>query len=61
MYLWDCITKENQERITKRYKERFGIELVPPTKDKRAVQCEVKLESLEEIDKIMRQKPGRVI
>jgi len=61
MYLWNCITKENQERIAKRYKERFGIELVPPTKDKRAIRCETKIESLEEIDKLMRKVPGSEI
>ena len=43
------------------YKKLTGKKWVTPERDKRGIQCEAKLESLEEIDKQMRDKPNYVI
>ena len=40
------------------YKQFMGKKWENPTKGERAIKCEPKLENLEEIDKLMRQKPG---
>jgi len=40
------------------YKKVKGKKWVPPVKDKRGIRCETKIESPEEIAKIMKQKPG---
>lgn len=43
------------------YRKFTGKKWVPPKKDKRTIHCETKIEDLQEIDKLMRQKPqGRM-
>ena len=56
--LWHCLSKENQRKLARFYEQQFGRKLTPPSRDKRAIHLEAKLESLEEIDRLMR-KPGR--
>jgi len=56
--VWDNLTKEKKEKLAKRYKKRFGKEFIPPGSDKPAIHIESKIESTEEIEKLMRQKPS---
>ena len=59
--VWDNLTKEKKEKLAKCYKKWFGKEFIPPGSDKPAIHIEPKIESTEEIDKLMRQKPqGRM-
>jgi hypothetical protein len=58
--LWKMLSKENQDLLITRYSEWFGIEFIPPGTDTRGIQLDTKIESLEEIDKLMRQKPNPV-
>ena len=56
--LWDYLSKENKEKLALLYEYLSGVKFIPPERGDRAIQCEPKIESLEEIDKLMRQKPG---
>ena len=56
--LYFLLSEEKKEEWAKRYKKRFGKEFIPPTKDKRAIECETKIEDTTEIARIMEQKPG---
>jgi len=38
--------------------QQHGIVISEPTRDERGIQLEAKIEDLEEIDKLMRQKPS---
>ena len=40
------------------YRRLIGKEWVPPGKEERGITCETKLEDIEEIDRLMRQKPN---
>ena len=51
MKLWHCLSKENQGKLAQAYKELTGKEFIPPGKA-------VHIESLEEIDKLMREVPN---
>jgi len=57
MELWFCLSEENKGKLARLYEELSGMKLVPPNREKRAIQCEVKIEDLEQIDKIMRKVP----
>lgn len=59
--LWQILKPEQKVELARLYRELAGFELIPPDSPGQAVRCEPKLESLEEIDKIMRQPPKRVI
>jgi len=60
--LYPLLSEEKREEWAKRFKKRFGKDFIPPKqpiqKDKQAIICETKMESIEEIDKFMRQKPN---
>jgi len=61
--LYFLLSEEKREEWAKRYNKRFGVEFIPPKRPEWewAIQCETKIEDLEEIDKLMRQKPhGRM-
>jgi len=58
---WESLSESGKPKWAELYKQFKGKKWVPPAQDKRAIECETKIESLEEIDKLMRQKPGRVI
>ena len=57
MELWFSLSEENKSKLARYYEQHFGMKLVPPGREKRAIQCEVKIEDLEEIDRIMRKVP----
>ena len=56
--LWQILKPEDKLKLARLYQELAGFEFVPPDHPDQAVCSEGKLESLEEIDRIMR-KPGR--
>ena len=59
--VWDNLIKEKKEKLAKRYKKRFCKEFIPPGSKKQTIEIQGKLESIQEIDKLMRQKPhGRM-
>jgi len=59
--LWELLSERGKANWAELYKQLTGRKWEEPSSDKRAIQCEPKLESLEEIDKLMRQKPhGRM-
>lgn len=55
--LWQILKPEDKLKLATLYWVLAGFEFIPPGTEVCAVKCETKLESLEEIDKIMRQKP----
>jgi hypothetical protein len=59
--LWQILSLENRNRLADFYEEKFGKAFLPPGRHEQDIELEPKLESLEEIDKLMRQKPhGRM-
>ncbi len=59
--LWDILKSEQKLKLAKLYRELAGFPFVPPDSAGQTIKCEPKLESLEEIDKIMRKVPERRI
>ena len=57
--LWQILKPEDKLKLATLYRELAGFEFVPPGSPDQSVQCETKLESLEEIDKIMRKVPNQ--
>ena len=57
----DLLSEKSRTSWPLIYKQLTGKKWKPPEKDKRGITCETKIEDLQEIDKIMRQKPERVI
>ena len=57
MELWFCLSEQNKSKLAQYYEQQFGMKLVPPGREKRGIECEVKIEDLEEIDRIMREVP----
>jgi len=53
--LYPLLSKEKKEEWRKRYKKKFGKEFVPP-KEKDSEFSE--MESLSEIDKLIRERPN---
>ena len=58
--LWQILKPQDKVKLATLYRALAGFEFVPPG-PAQAMKCESKIESLEEIDKIMRQKPNTVI
>jgi hypothetical protein len=59
--LWQILSTENKNKLADFYEEKFGRAFIPPGREERAIQLQGKLENLDEIDKLMRQKPhGRM-
>jgi len=54
----DLLSEKGKANWAELYKRVKGKKWVPPAKDKRAIECETKIEDLAEIDKLMQQKPG---
>jgi len=54
----DSLNEQSRKRWPRIYKAIKKRVWKPPEKDKRGIQCETKIESIEEIDKFMRQKPN---
>ncbi len=61
MKFTDCLSEDTREAWPEIYERLTGKKWENPTKDKRGITCETKLEDIEEISKIMKEKPGRVI
>jgi len=55
MELWFCLSEESKGKLAWLYEELSGMKLVPPGREKRVI--EVRVEDLEEIDRIMRKVP----
>jgi len=58
MELWFCLSEESKSKLAWLYEELSGMKLAPPGREAPSIQCETKLESLEEIDKTMRKVPN---
>lgn len=58
--IWQILKSEDKLKLARLYQELAGFEFIPPDSLDKLVQFEPKPESLEEIDKIMRQK-GRLL
>jgi hypothetical protein len=56
--LWFMLSKKNQKKLAEFYEQQFGMKLVPPQRGKQTIQCEIKLEGPEEMEKIMREVPN---
>ena len=59
--LWQILKPEDKMKLGKLYRKLAGFEFIPPDSPRQTIQCETKIESLEEIDKIMRKVPGSKI
>lgn len=59
--LWQILKPEDKLKWARLYRKLAGFEFSPPNSPSQTIQCEIKIESPEEIGKIMRQKPNRVI
>jgi len=57
----DLLSEKGKENWALLYKKLTGKKWIPPKRSDRAIKCEPKLESLEEIDKLMRKVPGSEI
>ncbi|MCJ7669542.1 MAG: hypothetical protein MUO61_03375 [Dehalococcoidia bacterium] len=55
---WELLSKSSKENWPEIYQRLTGKKWAPPERDRRAIHCETKLESLEEIDKTMKEVPG---
>ena len=51
MKLWDTLSEENRKKLAQCYEQLTGKKFIPP-------KGEPQIESLEEIDKLMREKPN---
>jgi len=58
MKLWFMLTEEDKEKLAQIYKNLTGKNLRLPLQDKQAIHCETKLESLQDIAKLMQQSPN---
>ena len=56
--LWQSLSPENRNKLAQFYEEEFGQPFLAPGRHDRDIKLDTKLESLEEIDKLMRQKPS---
>ena len=57
--LWQILSLENRDKLAEFYEREFGKPFLPPGReDERRVRIKGKLETLEEIDRLMR-KPGK--
>jgi len=52
----DSLNEQSRKRWPRIYKRFKRKDWIPPKKD--SIQCETKIEDVEEIDKLMRQKPN---
>jgi len=55
---WQILSTENRNKLARFYEQSFGQPFLPPERHEERVRLQGKLESLEEIDKLMRQKPS---
>jgi hypothetical protein len=55
---WQILSIENRNKLATFYEEKFGQPFLPPERHEERVRLQGKLENLDEIDKLMRQKPS---
>ena len=55
---WQILSTENRNKLAGFYEQSFGEPFLPPERHEERVRLQGKLENLEEIDKLMRQKPS---
>lgn len=55
---WQILSVENKNKLADFYEEEFGKAFLPPGRHEKDIELKGKLESLEEIDRLMK-KPGR--
>jgi len=59
--LWDCLSIESKRNLARYSRKHLGVFFRPPGSKKQTIEIQGKLESVQEIDKLMRQKPhGRM-
>jgi len=54
----DFLSEKGKANWAEIYKQLTGKKWVPPKRDKRAIECDTKIEDTQEISKLMKQKPG---
>ena len=54
----DFLSEKGKANWAELYKQFMGKKWTPPAQDKRAIECETKIESLAEIDKLMKAAPN---
>ena len=59
--LWQILKPEDKVKLARLYEALAGFPFIPPGSPDRSVHWQTKIESPEEIDKLMREKPKRVI
>ena len=55
--LWQCIKAESQAQFIEDVWEKFGIDLLKEDKPTAFITYSGKIEGIEEIDKLIREKP----
>jgi len=55
---WQILSTENRNKLARFYEQSFSQPFLPPERHEERVRLQGKLESLEEIDRLMRQKPS---
>ena len=54
----ELLSEQGREKWAQLWLKHMGKEWCPESKPGRGIECETKLEDLEEIDRLMRQKPN---
>ena len=54
----DSLSEKGKQNWVEIYRQFMGKKWENPTKDKRAIHCEVKIEDTEEIARLMAEKPS---
>jgi hypothetical protein len=55
---WQILSVENRNKLADFYEEQFGQPFLPPERHEERVRLQGKLEGLEEIDRLMRERPS---
>jgi len=55
---WESLSEKSREDWPEIYQKFKGKKWENPIKDERGIQAETKIEDIEEIDRLMRQKPN---
>jgi len=55
---WQILSIDNRNRLAEFYEEKFGKAFIPPGRHDKDIEVKTKLEDIEEIDRLMRQRPA---
>jgi hypothetical protein len=58
MKLWDTLSPLSKVTLARIYKDKTGLDFVPPKEDERKIHFEGKLENIVEIDRLMKENKG---